>query len=205
MKNHNEIFWGELAPCDHLLQIYESDDIFLHGLEGFTATGFLNGDAVILIGTDMHISAVEEKLKDKFDLEALKLSGQYIPYDVEEALSKFINNNEVDELKFREFISSLVARAKDGGRTVRAFGEMVAILWGQGNRKATIKLEQMWSDICQSDIVCLYCAYPQSGFSQDANDSFDQICSHHTKMVKENIAANNINLYGEKLSIFAMR
>jgi hypothetical protein len=205
MDKFNQVFWGEVAPCDHLLQIYESDDIFLHALEGFTATGLLNGDSIILIASETHLEAIEIRLKENFDLNTLKLSGQYISYDAEEALSQFIVDNDVDEARFKTFINGLLKRARIGERKVRAFGEMVALLWGQGNRKATIKLEALWSEICKSDMVCLYCAYPQGGFRQDVNESIEEICSHHTKMIERNTSATEINLYGEKLSMFSLR
>jgi NAD(P)H-hydrate repair Nnr-like enzyme with NAD(P)H-hydrate epimerase domain len=51
----SEIFWGEIAPCDHVLQIYEDDDIFLDALTGFVGGGINAGDAVIVIATATHL------------------------------------------------------------------------------------------------------------------------------------------------------
>jgi hypothetical protein len=34
-----EAFWGEIAPSEHLVQIYESDSAFTDTLEGFVAGG----------------------------------------------------------------------------------------------------------------------------------------------------------------------
>ena len=30
----SEVFWGEIAPCEHLVQIYEESGVFLDSLEG---------------------------------------------------------------------------------------------------------------------------------------------------------------------------
>ena len=30
--NRSEVFWGEIAPCDHLLQIYPDDGVNAHAL-----------------------------------------------------------------------------------------------------------------------------------------------------------------------------
>lgn len=39
-KNTNiQVFWGEIAPCDHLIQIYENESHFLNTLEGFAGSG----------------------------------------------------------------------------------------------------------------------------------------------------------------------
>ena len=32
-----KVFWGEMSPCDHLVQIYQDDEILLDSLEGFVA------------------------------------------------------------------------------------------------------------------------------------------------------------------------
>ena len=32
-----KVFWGEMSPCDHFVQIYQDDEILLDSLEGFVA------------------------------------------------------------------------------------------------------------------------------------------------------------------------
>ncbi len=205
MKNYKQTFWGEIAPSDHLLQIYENDEVFLHALEGFTGNGLLEGDAVIVIATEVHLSTLEEKLKKNFDIESLKWLGQYIPMTVDNALSKFMVEGRVNEDMFRKLISGLITKARQYNRSIRAFGEMVAVLWGQGNREATYALENLWNGFCQTELKCLFCAYPKAGFRQDAIESINHICSYHSKMVDENKLDAGVNLYGEKLSISTIR
>src|SRR5687767_14092158 len=50
-EDHSHIFWGELAPSEHLIQIYEDDDVFLDALEGFVAEGLGVGESVVVIAT----------------------------------------------------------------------------------------------------------------------------------------------------------
>ena len=58
-KNSNiQVFWGEIAPCDHVVQIYENDTVFLNTLEGFAGSGLLSGDSVIIIATKEHLSSL---------------------------------------------------------------------------------------------------------------------------------------------------
>src|SRR5688500_19228341 len=54
-------------------------------------------------------------------------------------------------------------------RSVRAFGEMVAVLWANGHNGATVRLEHLWHAFCQSEAFSLFCAYPKTGFTQDAS------------------------------------
>jgi hypothetical protein len=66
---------------------------------------------------------------------------------------------------------------------VRAFGEMVALLWAQGHCGATVRLEYLWSRFCDQQGFSLLCAYPKSGFTSDAADSIRQICDAHSHVV----------------------
>ena len=65
----------------------------------------------------------------------------------------------------------------------RAFGEMVALLWAKGQVGATIRLEHLWNKFCARHTFSLFCAYPQSGFTQDASESVVHICQAHSKMI----------------------
>lgn len=177
-------FWGEIAPSEHIVQIYESDDVFLNLLYGFVSSGVNAGDCVIVIATITHLGFIEERLKAAgFNPSALIQKNIYIPLEAEDALSKFIINDWPDEILFINFVASLIKQAKVEGRQVRAFGEMVAILWAKGQVGATVRLEYLWNKLCENQVFCLFCAYPQSGFTQDAIESVTHICRAHSKMI----------------------
>jgi hypothetical protein len=183
-KSNMQVFWGEIAPCDHVVQIYENDQVFMHSLEGFVGSGFLAGDSVILIATTQHLKILEDRLKNQgFDIDALIDNDQYLALEVNEALSKFFVNEWPDENLFYAFVSGLIKRAQNHNRKVRAFGEMVATLWGKGHNGATVQLENLWNQLHKKDEFTLFCAYPKIGFTQDAIDSIETICSTHTKVI----------------------
>jgi hypothetical protein len=106
-----------------------------------------------------------------------------LPVDAEQMLSKFMVNDWPDETLFMSTVSDLIVRAKMDNRHVRAFGEMVAILWAKGQVGATVRLEHLWNKFCETQAFCLFCAYPQSGFTQDASESVMHICGAHSKMI----------------------
>lgn len=183
-KAQINIFWGEIAPCDHILQIYENDGEFLETLEGFVADGFRAGDSVIIIATNQHLFALNEKLRNRgFDLFSLTLQDQYIPLSADETLSQFMINGWPDENLFQYLLTNLLLRARKRERQVRAFGEMVALLWSQGFSGATVHLEHLWTRFCGSEKFSLYCAYPKSGFTENANESIAKICGCHSKVI----------------------
>jgi hypothetical protein len=179
-----QVFWGEIAPCDHLVQVYENDKIFLDTLEGFAGTGFLANDSVVIIATSKHLDALNARLRSQgIDLNALAEADQYIPIDAEDLLSILLVDGWIDEEIFNSFITDIVNRAKQRNGKVRAFGEMVAVLWAQGNCGATVQLENLWNQLHGKSPFTLFCAYPKTGFSQSATDSIDIICKQHAKVI----------------------
>jgi hypothetical protein len=88
-----------------------------------------------------------------------------------------------DEDRFTQVVTDILTRARGDGRKVRAFGEMVALLWAQGNIAATVRLEFLWQKLCQSEGFSLFCAYPKAGFTRDLSDSITEICAAHSRVV----------------------
>jgi hypothetical protein len=175
-------FWGEIAPCEHVVQIYENDKVFLDLLHGFVSDGFDAGDCVIVIATNSHLQALDKRLiASGFNLLKLTARKVYFPLEAEIVLSKFLINDWPDEALFNEVVTDLIAQA--GAKQFRAFGEMVALLWAKGNVGATIRLENLWNKFCARQAFCLFCAYPQSGFTHDASESVANICHAHSKLI----------------------
>jgi len=179
-----QVFWGEVAPRDHVVQVYESEKIFLDSLEGFIGSGILAGDSVIIIATQEHIINMDRRLrKQGFDTDLLSSTDQYIPLEANEMLSRFMRNDWPDEKLFFELITDLLKRVQQKNRRIRAFGEMVAILWQQGLNGATVQLENLWNELHKKDQFSLFCAYPKIGFTQDMHASLETICCAHTKVI----------------------
>lgn len=179
-----DIFWGEIAPCDHILQIYETDDEFITMLERFVTAGIHANEGVIVIATKEHLKALNLRLrKNGLDLFSLTLQDQYIPLPADETLNQFMINGWPDDNLFFHLLTNLLLRARKKDRKVRAFGEMVAVLWSQGYSGATVRLEHLWTRYCELEKFGLLCAYPKSGFTENPHESLAQICDCHSKMV----------------------
>lgn len=181
-----DVFWGEIAPCEHIVQIYTDTGAFLDRLHSFVREGLASGDGVIVIATATHRHALETRLREQgVDIEAARASDQYIILEAAETLSQFMVAGWPDEDLFIETVKGLIARARGNGRSVRAFGEMVAVLWGRGEQAATVRLEHLWHGLCNSECFSLFCAYPRVGFTQDTESSIAEICAAHSKVVTD--------------------
>lgn len=179
-----DIFWGEIAPCDHVVQIYENDAVFLDALAGFVGGGINAGECCIVIATDDHLRELETRLTSYgIHINDLISENRYMPINAQEMLSKFMVNGWPDENLFNKTVSEVITKGTYNNRRIRAFGEMVAILWAEGHNGATVQLEHLWNKYCEKQSFCLFCAYPRSGFTEDINTSIMHICGSHSKMI----------------------
>ena len=180
-----EIFWGEIAPCDHVLQIYENDEAFLSTLTGFVGAGINSGDSVIVIATHQHLQQLRKRLvSHALHLDLLIADNRCILLDAKEVLSQFIVNGWPDEERFGRVVKEIFDKARQRNRRVRAFGEMVAVLWAQGNAGATIQLEHLWNRFREKTPFSLFCAYPSAGFTNDLGNGIKDICKCHSLQVE---------------------
>jgi hypothetical protein len=179
------IFWGEVAPSEHLLQIYGDDNTFLDALEGFVGSGLRAGDGVIVLATAPHLHALEKRLRGGswIDVDRARWEDRYIALLAQEILDKLMVDGWPDEQLFEAAVTPLITRARGEGRKVRAFGEMVALLWSQGNAGATIRLEHLWNKLLEAEKFPLFCAYPRAGFPQDAAASIQTVCATHSRVI----------------------
>lgn len=179
-----DVFWGEIAPKDHVLQIYEHDDILLDSLAGFIGGGIKADECVIVIAGGNHLAALHRMLTSfGISVSTLVSDERYTPLDAEAILSKFMRNGYPDEQLFRETISFLFEKAACKGRRIRVFGEMVAVLWEKGYQSAAIQLEHQWNQLKKTKDFTLFCAYPKAGFPSNSDESIKKICDCHTKII----------------------
>lgn len=176
-----DVFWAEMAACEHCVQIYDNDKVFLDALESFVLAGLGQGEACILIATECHLQAMSERLvRAGVDVPAEIASDRYLALDAQASLATFMRDGWPDETLFQSFVTALLQRVRPRYRTVRAFGEMVALMWANGNHDATIELEHYWARLCKSEAFSLFCAYPRAGFIQDAEQSMMDVHLAHS-------------------------
>jgi hypothetical protein len=84
--------------------------------------------------------------------------------------------------RFRE-VATAALRRVGGGRetTIRAYGEMVDLLWKDGRSAASIKLEMLWNKLAGTHDFSLLCGYAMGNFYKDV--TIEDVCRHHTHLV----------------------
>lgn len=187
---NTEIFWGEIAPTDHVVQIYESDNAFIEVLAGYVGGGINAGDAMVLVATEAHLQALENTLRSLgIRIDDLVAENRYNVFSAEQTLDKFMVKGWPDQQLFTKTITDILGQVKKPGRKIRVFGEMVALLWSKGLYAATVQLEHLWNKFCEQEDFCLFCAYPKSGFTLHPEDSLHNICCTHSKVINGSLSS----------------
>ena len=177
-------FWGNIASKEHIVQIYEEDDIMINSMADFIIGGIKSSECSVVFLTSDHLSSLNKKLKEKgFSPESLVSDKLYFPFDADEILNKFIVDNWPDTPLLYLTIAELLSPVSETGRRKRAAGEMVAILRERELIEATIQLEKIWKEMYEKDPFCIFCVYPRRIFDGDIYNSEFSICCQHTKLI----------------------
>jgi signal transduction histidine kinase len=76
------------------------------------------------------------------------------------------------------------ARAAEGRRRVRIFGEMVALLALEGNHAAAVRLEELWNDLQQTHAYALFCAFPLECLAGEEHAAvLGYVCAAHARVI----------------------
>ena len=166
----------------HLVQFYEGHEALAAAVAKFLGEGMGAGDLLTVIATDEHRRAFQRELESRgFDMVGALASGQLVFLDADRTLSTFMRDGEPDPRLFESEVGTLVAQraAAAGGARMRAYGEMVDVLWRRGDRKAAIRLEEFWNDLQTRHSFTLLCAYAMGSFYKEPA-ALHEVCGTHT-------------------------
>jgi hypothetical protein len=155
----------------HAVRFYQDSHSLARIVTQFLDEGLSIGSPAIVIATPEHREAIEASLSARgVDVSRLRQSDDLIIADADAALSKFMHDGVPDAALFRATIVPLIERACRGrtGCVVRAYGEMVDVLWKDGHADAAIRLETMWNQLAQSHEFALLCGYSMGHFYKAA-------------------------------------
>jgi signal transduction histidine kinase len=173
----------------HTVHFYEEDSVLLDSLIKPIGTTLMAGDVAIVIATLAHREGLAKRLKTQgLDIEISANLARYRALDAAETLSAFMLNGVPNEALFHSFMGYILFSIRptaEGKRPrILLFGEMVALLWSEGNIDAALKLEQLWNDLARSHSFHLHCAYPMKSFDQEGHSqAFLDICAEHSHVV----------------------
>lgn len=174
-----------IAAEDHIVQFYERASDLVDNVVPFLAAGLRDDDAVVVIATRPHRQAFLTGLHAAgIDLAAARAKDQLIELDAARTMAQFVRDGHPDPDAFERVIGSVVREAAAGGRRIRAYGEMVALLWQRGFVAGAIELEDLWNRFGSEVELAIYCAYPSSVLADDrAEDAVEHVFCMHSRLV----------------------
>jgi hypothetical protein len=171
----------------HGVQFYNNPDELCRIVANFVGEGFEQGSLAVIIATPDHAARIEACLRSRgIDVDELKRQGNLATLDARDTLQLFMADGSPDPSAFTRVVGSALADVRGGrGRcAIRAYGDMVDLLWKDGLEAAAIRLETLWNQLASTDDFELLCGYSMGNFYKGA--AIQQIHDHHTHLVAEN-------------------
>jgi len=163
---------------DHVVQFYEEEEFLYSRVADFLMEGISAGEPAVVIATPEHRDGFRTLLDLPGDF------GRVLYLDARETLSAFMLDDMPDAQRFMQSVGTVIARNAAGENRVRAYGEMVDLLWRDGNPDAALRLEELWNDLARRYSFSLLCAYPIGNFYKETDlRLFQEICGRHTTVV----------------------
>jgi MEDS: MEthanogen/methylotroph, DcmR Sensory domain len=171
----------------HAVQL-SSDPAFLaDAVARFAAVGLRGGEGIVLVARRERWDAIQERLVDEgLDPRAAIERGQLHVWDATTLLDAFLVDGRPDAAAFEGTVARRLDELALRYPKIRAFGEMVDVLWQRGDRDAAIGLEAIWNETLRrrASHLSLLCAYSIDPLSDDAyGGPIESICQAHSHLI----------------------
>jgi len=148
-----------------VVQFYGHDRELAGRVSDYLRGALGDGGVAIVIATPEHRSQFEARLAQAgADLAAARADGTYLTLDARETLREILDGAApdgaaLDRAAFDRVVGSVIRQAASSGRPVRAYGELVALLWDDGLVNAAAQLEALWDELGRGQPFSLFRGY----------------------------------------------
>jgi hypothetical protein len=169
----------------HVAQVYQHADFMIEAVGHYVASGLQNGEGVVLIMRRANWTELERRLDASgADPAGAIARGQLFQYEADETLASVMKGGMPDADAFRDVVGGALARARRRYPDIRAFGEMVDILWQRGHRIGAQHLEGLWNEFIRQRPFSLLCAYRIDPLDEAAyGGPLENVCKAHTHLI----------------------
>jgi len=174
------------GPRAHMVEFYDDDEHLAERVSHYLASGLRAGEPVLAIATEAHREAFARRLSTRgLDVEAAVAGGRLVMLDADATLAACMIDGEPSPTLFRDHVGGAIDRARgDTERRVRAYGEMVDVLWRRGEQQAALRLEGLWNELGNERSFALLCAYVMGNFYRSTDrEPFEAVCRAHTDVL----------------------
>ena len=140
----------------------------------FFSDGIAVGQPALVIATPSHSARIIAGLKSGgLDVNELRRTGELNVFDAQKMLSSFMVGGTPDPLLFKSNMGDVIERlcVDRNPCPIRAYGEMVDVLWQAGNADGAIRLEILWNQLASTYEFSLLCGYAVGHFYKETSGS----------------------------------
>jgi hypothetical protein len=186
--------WEELvhepASERHIVQLYREPIFLQKAVAAWLAQPLATGGGAVVVGTPENASRVLARLRTMgVDVETLQAAGRLRIVDAEGLMARFIVDGTPDAARFKEAAAEVLqaVRAACGPEgEVRAWGEMVNLLWKRGNLAAAQRLESLWNEVIDEHGIRLLCSYEADNLAPETHAGLlGHLCAGHSQLIPE--------------------
>jgi len=173
----------------HLVQLYDDGDAraLTENVGRYVCESVARGEGAVVIATAHHGAAFARAIAEGgVDVETAIRAGRLVFLDAEQTLARFMVEGQPDWERFESVVEPVLRgiRESSSGTGLRAYGEMVGVLWRAGEYAAAIRLEEFWNRLLACGGFELFCAYPIDVFGDEFRDAdVDALLCTHTHVV----------------------
>jgi DcmR-like sensory protein len=163
---------ADARPHDHIVQLYQDQEFLNRAVCRFAGAALANGEGLILVPTLTHWNAFRPRLEaEGVDVDAARERGQLTVVDADGFLPRFMREGMPDSPVFLGLAAEVIGQSRDGDRypKVRWWGEMVGVLWEQGNVAASLHLEDLFDQLGRKHDVALFCSFLMDNFDGEVH------------------------------------
>lgn len=208
MSEH--LAWQEtlLNPLagSHLLKICRDEAMQAEAVAYFIKGGLLDNELVIIIARASLRNAILFHLNAMgLNVQFFKNQGQLKFLDADFLLSRILINDMLEDRVIHELIVRPIQIAHLKYGKIRAFGEMVDILWKGRQYDRALQLEKLWDELSKEYQFALFCTYLTNSFdASDYDDSLEHVCKVHSHLLplEREETASAVCANGEAIDLF---
>lgn len=168
----------------HCVQFYETDAFLCDSVAEFLTQGLRAGEPGIVIATEAHREGFAQRLRARgIDVAQVEADGRLLMLDAQRTLDACLVDDRPDGERFRQVLGGELAglAARTSAPRIRAYGEMVDLLWRAGQPEAAIRLEELWNELATRHAFSLLCAYGLNGVYRQPG--IPAICATHGEVL----------------------
>jgi hypothetical protein len=176
--------WPEIVrhpgQHDHLVQVYTDTEFLVEAVAEYLATGLRAGEGAIVIARPEN----RKRFLSALEARAVHPGGALRMLDAEETLGAFMVDGMPQWTAFHQACGGAIAELRLQYPTVRAYGEMVDILWQRGEQSAALRLEDFWNELGKLQTFSLLCTYQMDPLDAETyGGALQAVCGCHSHLI----------------------